>query len=90
MSLAFHNGNSLHREELEKFLSGQAVDSDRLRQAYHGTRDPRIRDLCRMLMKTRKVEQVETLAGEEGNLDGLLIRRNARIIASKLRHHKKG
>ena len=88
MSSAFHNGNARHRQELEKFLSGQTVNPDRLRQAYHGTKDPRIRDLCRILMKTTKVKRVEDLAGEEGNLDGLLIRRNARIIASKLKHHE--
>jgi len=88
MTSAFHDGNSLHRQELEKFLSGEQVDPNRLREAYHGTEDPRIRDLCRMLMKTTKVERVEDLAGEEGNLDGLLTRRNARILATKFQRKK--
>lgn len=87
MTSEFHNSNARHRQELEKFLSGEAVDPDGLREAYAASKDPRVRDLCRMLMKTTQVEKIETLAGEEGNLDGLLIRRNARIIASKLKHH---
>jgi CRISPR/Cas system-associated endonuclease Cas1 len=85
MTSGFHDGRAVHQKELQKFLSGVAVNPENLRRAYHTTNDPRIRDLCRMLMKTTKVKHIEDLAGEEGNLNGLLIRRNARILATKFK-----
>lgn len=83
MTSKYYNSKSLHRQELEKFLSGETPDPKALLKAYSETEDARIKDLCRILMKTTKVKSTKELAGEEGNLDSLLIRRNARILSQK-------
>ena len=79
----FHDRTAPHHQELKKFLEGEEVNEEKLRKIKEKSNDDRIKDLCRILLKT-KGKKLKQLAGSEGNLDNLLKERNRRFLAKKL------
>ena len=85
MALDYDDPLSPHRLQLAAFLNSQPMDIVVLEKCRAQSDDPRVRDLCRMLLKAARAERLSDIAGTEEALDALLIERNSIWIRDHLR-----
>lgn len=85
MELDYHNVQAVHRKQLAAFLEFDEMDRGLLEHTMAHSEDPRVRDMCRLLLSTIGVHDSRLLAGREGNLDSLLKRRNAARLCNRIK-----